>query len=267
MEQNDVGYVKIFRKLRHNKILKLNDSYLRLFMLMIFDAEFQDNNDGLEVGQLVISWKKYKHELPNMNKDKYNNALKLFAKHNMIKKCANTDVTRSSHASILVTICNYEQFCCGNNIRNTDVTRPSQEHRDISIIEEERRKNYIYPSKSGNFERDSDSNIMGACGKLKSKLKKEKFKSYKKEIETLYNEIYPRKLGKSGGIKKLSKVIKTDQDLENLEKAILNYVKEVEDKNTDTKYIKYFSTFANCWEDFIHLEEYNKPILLWGEYA
>ncbi len=41
--------------------------------------------------------------------------------------------------------------------------------------------------------------------------------------------------------------------LELLQIAIRNYATEV--KSTDRQYIKHFSTFASCWEDYITVEK------------
>jgi Helix-turn-helix domain len=68
---------------------------------------------------------------------------------------------------------------------------------------------------------------------------------------------YPIKKGKTVGVKKLSKQIKSEEDLELLKKAIQNYALECKDK--EPQYIKHFSTFASCWQDFIELDTKSKP--------
>lgn len=81
------------------------------------------------------------------------------------------------------------------------------------------------------------------------------------EIENLYFLFYPRKVGKTKGVQKLSRDIKTEQDLADLKKAINNYAKLCVGK--DTEYIKHFSTFASCWRDYVDesvVEENTKPI-------
>lgn len=79
-------------------------------------------------------------------------------------------------------------------------------------------------------------------------LDKEKDKeSIGKKIEKIYSDLYPLKKGKTKGVEKLSKEIKTDEDLENLKLAIANYSKTI----NDPKYIKHFSTFATEWRDWV----------------
>lgn len=79
------------------------------------------------------------------------------------------------------------------------------------------------------------------------------------DFESAYN-LYPLKMGKSDGMKKLKKEIKTNNDLELFKTAINNYKKELERSKTDRKYFKHFSTFVNCWRDFIFIEQESKPI-------
>lgn len=71
------------------------------------------------------------------------------------------------------------------------------------------------------------------------------------DFEKLY-KLYPIKKGKSDGIKKCKSKIKTQSKYDLLEKAIINYDLSVRD--TDKKFIKHFSTFMNCWEDYIENE-------------
>jgi len=63
---------------------------------------------------------------------------------------------------------------------------------------------------------------------------------------------YPRKVGKSRGVKKLQSSIKQEEDYYNFCLAVNNYRKFIESNNTERKYIKHFSTFANEWEDWIN---------------
>lgn len=82
---------------------------------------------------------------------------------------------------------------------------------------------------------------------IDTSVSKKNSKSFKNEIEHIYAEIYPLKKGKTKGVEKLAKEIKSDEDLENLKLAIANYSKTI----NDPKYIKHFSTFASEWKDWI----------------
>lgn len=75
---------------------------------------------------------------------------------------------------------------------------------------------------------------------------------FENEILEAYKN-YPLKKGKTIGVKNLVRQIKTPERLQELQIAIRNYATEV--KSTDRQYIKHFSTFANCWEDYITVEK------------
>lgn len=66
-------------------------------------------------------------------------------------------------------------------------------------------------------------------------------------IENVYLNFYPLKKGKTKGIAKLKKEIKTPDALAELEKAIKNYAASI----TDPKFIKHFDTFASEWRDWL----------------
>lgn len=68
------------------------------------------------------------------------------------------------------------------------------------------------------------------------------------DIELLYAK-YPRKEGKTKGMQKLQKQIKTKQDLADLAKAIEVYSKLSAGK--EKQFIKHFATFASCWKDYL----------------
>lgn len=68
------------------------------------------------------------------------------------------------------------------------------------------------------------------------------------DLEKLY-QTYPKKRGKTPGLKRLTKEIKNEDDYLKLEKAILNYSRCV--KDTQLQYILHFSTFTSQWRDWI----------------
>lgn len=86
---------------------------------------------------------------------------------------------------------------------------------------------------------------------------KKRVMNYFEQIFELYKK-YPRKMGKSIGIKRLVKEIKTDEDLDQLSGAIDNYMNHCLVNKTEEQYIKHFSTFAACWRDWAELQV-NQP--------
>lgn len=69
-------------------------------------------------------------------------------------------------------------------------------------------------------------------------------------IEYIY-ALYPRKEGKASGFKKAKSEIKTENDLENLRLAVEKYSAHVSSKGIEPKFIKHFSTFMGCWQDWL----------------
>lgn len=74
------------------------------------------------------------------------------------------------------------------------------------------------------------------------------------DFDKIYS-VYPRKEGKSSGMKKLKSVIKTENDLNRFKVSVDNFVKLCKERNTEKKYIPMFSTFVNSkWEDYETIE-------------
>lgn len=68
-------------------------------------------------------------------------------------------------------------------------------------------------------------------------------------VEHIYRNLYPLKKGKTPGLKKLARDVKTEDDLVAFEIAVKRYAAEV--RGQDPKYIKHFSTFASQWRDWV----------------
>jgi hypothetical protein len=68
------------------------------------------------------------------------------------------------------------------------------------------------------------------------------------DFDALY-AAYPLRKGKSKGIDTCRKQIRTPADYDELRRAIANYAAEVRGK--DPQYTKHFSTFMNCWRDYV----------------
>lgn len=94
---------------------------------------------------------------------------------------------------------------------------------------------------------ETDSSIF-----LIKKNNKETKPSFEEKIIEAYKN-YPVKKGKTVGVRKLVKQIRTEESLNQLLLAIKNYAAECRDK--EPQYIKHFSTFAGCWQDYIEVSE------------
>lgn len=68
------------------------------------------------------------------------------------------------------------------------------------------------------------------------------------DFESIY-EIYPRHEGKTKGIAKLKKTIKSIEQYNLLRLAVENYASQR--LGEDPKYTKLFSSFVSCWNDYL----------------
>lgn len=73
------------------------------------------------------------------------------------------------------------------------------------------------------------------------------------DLELLYQK-YPRKQGKSLGLKKAKTQIKTQADFDALSSAIDAFCRHHKKLETQPEYIPYFSTFMASWKDWLEPE-------------
>jgi hypothetical protein len=95
----------------------------------------------------------------------------------------------------------------------------------------------------------------------KKKIKENKRKENKNIIKKNKNTVlfdfdavyknYPNKQGKQKGFEYCARHIKTEDDYNALKKSVDNYALVVKGKSKN--YIKHFSTFMNCWKDYINI--------------
>lgn len=72
----------------------------------------------------------------------------------------------------------------------------------------------------------------------------------KLDFDSLYQK-YPKREGKQKGLATCKAQIRTPEDFEALSLAIDRYTAHCRREATDSKYIKHFSTFMNCWRDWL----------------
>lgn len=73
------------------------------------------------------------------------------------------------------------------------------------------------------------------------------------DFEILYQK-YPLKLGKSKGIERCEREIKTEEDYRNLSVAIDRYRSHIKAQGIEEKFIKHFSTFMSTWRDWLSVQ-------------
>ena len=74
------------------------------------------------------------------------------------------------------------------------------------------------------------------------------------DFDQIYAD-YPRKMGKTAGLKKARAQVKTLSAWADLRVAVSNFRRYHELRGTEPQYIPYFSTFMTSWRDWIELPE------------
>jgi hypothetical protein len=118
---------------------------------------------------------------------------------------------------------------------------------------------YKYKYKSYVLERGSGGKQSPPAEPEKSEIQTKPVENPIPDLEELYQK-YPRKEGKSAGLRKLKAQIKTQKDFDDLSRAIDRYNKHCEQNQTERQFIKHFSTFATSWRDFLE-EGFGEVIL------
>lgn len=73
-------------------------------------------------------------------------------------------------------------------------------------------------------------------------------------VESIYFNFYPRKEGKQKGIQAAVKELKTQDDIQAFETAVIRYKDHCAKNRTEPKYIKHFSSFVASWRDWLDPE-------------
>jgi hypothetical protein len=123
--------------------------------------------------------------------------------------------------------------------------------RKLAVRGEERRGDNICPILS-----ESDDILIGINSKKKTP-NKNNDPILVQKIEFIYKEHYPRKEGKTRGIKVLLKDLQ-ENELELFEKSVMNYKSHCLAQNTEYQYTKIFSTFAAEWRDWVDYQQVDK---------
>jgi len=127
------------------------------------------------------------------------------------------------------------------NLLDRDMKKPRKErdqNAQLRRLDKEEDKD-IYKEKEKEAECGSNEPV------IFNSLTKEKIQEY---LETIYQE-YPRKEGKTPGMRVALRQIKNEEDLTNLAQSVENYAKRK--KGVEKKYLLMFGTFMNQWRDWL----------------
>lgn len=131
-----------------------------------------------------------------------------------------------------VTICNWEKYQGEDDVAGT-------------LSDQQLTANWPTPG-------TTTGQHLGQQVTLTEEDKKERIKkvcAQKFDFETLYKN-YPRKMGKSQGIKKALREVKNQEDYHALDQAIEKFRKFHLQKGTEAQFIPHFSTFMSSWRDW-----------------
>lgn len=214
------GYIKLYRQAFEGDI-GTNGHCFALWCALLCMATWRETQliaDGekriLPAGTVVTGTRELSEKL-SFSKDTVIRWLKYLEKTDRVA------VSRTTRGSI-VTIHNWAQYQAQSQEAETDASHQPSSSRPVAVHQ---------PT---------------LIEEVKKRRKKEKTYSSVFDLEAAY-ENYPLKEGKSKGIQKLSREIKTQEDYEALLRAIDKYSRS---EKVSNGYIKLFSTFASEWRDW-----------------
>ena len=160
----------------------------------------------------------------------------------------------------IITICNWSKYQNIEKVEestSTDSPNCRTAHADIVHLKnrqyiEERRKKEEEEKNRATQEALLECGPFSLVKKNTSGQADSQAVVYSFDLETAY-KLYPKKRGKTPGLKKLKKEIQTERDYDQLVLAIQNYAKEVRGK--DMQYVLHFKSFVSEWRDWINPEK------------
>ena len=69
------------------------------------------------------------------------------------------------------------------------------------------------------------------------------------KLKQLYSAKYPKKVGKTAGLRRANLQVKTLEDLALFEEAIQRYNDRIKNENIEPRFVKQFDTFVTSWRD------------------
>ena len=145
--------------------------------------------------------------------------------------------TRSTRDGSVISICNWNEIQRKNSELTDNQQATNTQLTTLELIKELNNINIA----------QSDQENPESRGKL-IEPKKPSF-----DFEAVY-KLYPRRVKKSVGIKKLQKTVKTQEQFDKLVKATKNIAEEYRRKGTEEQFMMHWPTFVSCWEDYINME-------------
>lgn len=210
-----IGWVKIHRKLKQWEWYG-SPNHVALFVELLISANFHDSSfrgQSICRGELLTGRKKLAEET-GLSEQSVRTVLRDLQSTNEI-------TIKSMTKFSIISIVNYEDYQDANQQTNQQSTSVQPTANQQVTTSQERKKN-----------------------------KKKKNISCQFDFESVYQD-YPRKEGRSKGIDKLNREIKTPEDYALFSRAVKNYSKKVDELGAEKRFIKHFSTFVTEWRDHL----------------
>ena len=198
-----------------------NLEMMGLFCALLLKANHKDGytKDGtlIKSGQFMTSQKILASEF-NIDRNALRRKLKKLESAQQIEQ-------QSSNKNTIITITNWHKYQTSehHNEQQVNIKRTSSEHQ-------------VNTNNNNNNNNNKNNN------------NKPQF-----DFDLIY-DAYPRKEGKSAGIKKCVSKIKSQKRYDQLLLSVNNYAKKMYRENTQTNYMKLFSTFMSNWDDYIEVQ-------------
>jgi hypothetical protein len=224
MTRFDNGWVKVYRRISITDVGKNGHCLAVMTTLLMWASRFpstvrwKGKPRNAPAGSVLLGIRELADQL-QFSKDTVYRQLKYLAARDTIS-------LESSTQGTLVTVRNWAEYQDSDENLRRDEGHGSDTVKDIARTLAEHK-----PTLNG---------------ELKNKRTKNRF-SCPFDLEAAYQR-YPRKEGKTPGLKRLGKEIQNDEDYRLLLTSIESYSSKV--LGEDPKFIKTFSTFVGQWRDY-----------------
>lgn len=219
---SDQGWVKLHRKFNKWE-WKDSPKHVAVFLDLLVNANHKDKKYRGKIvkkGQLTTSYQALSDRT----------GVSMQSIRTVLKDLKSTqEITHQNMRNYsIITITKWDEYQPANTEANIELTS-NQHSTNIQLTTNKNVKN-IKNVKNSDFD---------------SPVKSEKF-----DLEYIYQH-YPKKQGKKKGIEKLSKIIKTQDTFDLILQGAKKYSEYCAENNTESRYIKQFSTWVNGehWND------------------
>lgn len=224
------GYIKLWRRLQ-DSFLWTDAGALQVWVHLLLGANYKDTQfmfNGkkqlLKRGQLITGRKKLS-TATGLSENKIYRTMNMLESEQLIEQ-------QKFNLFTLVSIVKYDEYQSFEQLNEQQIDNQSTTNRQpVDTSKELRRiKESKYPAPNNISQTQLD------------------------EFNTVW-AVYPNKIGREAALKKFLLQVKTKEDYDLLVKGIENYKKDIEDKQTDKRYIKHGSAFFNSvWRDWAVME-------------